>query len=266
MTVGGIGVRAGVRRVASPPVTETNGAAAIVAGWYPDPAGRFELRYHNGGAWTADVSTDGERYVDPQGTRPSVRPVGSGGGRNRLAVAAMVLGITSVSLGWIPFVFALAAVAAVLGIVFGVAGRARAAQSGVGGGFALTGIITGFVGLLVCALGLVFTIAFARAIDAYTDPEPSTAVIDRCTLDGSTAIAAGTITNDGSKRTDYSIRVDFVRAGTNNVARSARVEIDDLDAGATAPFSVTRNVSVDEIDCVIARVDGPLPFGVDVDG
>ncbi|MBA3281891.1 MAG: DUF2510 domain-containing protein, partial [Acidimicrobiia bacterium] len=23
-----------------------------VSGWYPDPTGRFEYRYHNGHAWT----------------------------------------------------------------------------------------------------------------------------------------------------------------------------------------------------------------------
>ena len=36
-----------------------------MSGWYPDPTGRFEYRYHNDRHWTADVSTNGQRYVDP---------------------------------------------------------------------------------------------------------------------------------------------------------------------------------------------------------
>ena len=40
-------------------------------GWYPDPSGRFEFRFHNGSLWTADVSTNGQRYVDPLGAAPS---------------------------------------------------------------------------------------------------------------------------------------------------------------------------------------------------
>ena len=43
-------------------------------GWYPDPSGRFEFRFHNGSLWTADVSTNGQRYVDPLGAATQ-RPV-----------------------------------------------------------------------------------------------------------------------------------------------------------------------------------------------
>ena len=36
--------------------------------WYPDPTGRFEYRFYNGQQWTADVSVNGHRSVDPFGT------------------------------------------------------------------------------------------------------------------------------------------------------------------------------------------------------
>ncbi len=36
-------------------------------GWYPDPLGRYDHRWFNGTSWTADVSTDGARHVDPLG-------------------------------------------------------------------------------------------------------------------------------------------------------------------------------------------------------
>lgn len=40
-------------------------------GWYPDPLGRYDNRWFNGTSWTADVSTDGARRVDPLGIKSS---------------------------------------------------------------------------------------------------------------------------------------------------------------------------------------------------
>ena len=40
-------------------------AAAATPSWAPDPSGRNELRYWDGRAWTADVSTGGVQSVDP---------------------------------------------------------------------------------------------------------------------------------------------------------------------------------------------------------
>ena len=44
---------------------------AYPAGWYPDPLGRFDHRWYDGARWTADVSLDGVRRVDPGGIAPS---------------------------------------------------------------------------------------------------------------------------------------------------------------------------------------------------
>jgi Protein of unknown function (DUF2510) len=35
------------------------------AGWYPDPSGRFEMRYWDGTAWTEHVSRGGQQFTDP---------------------------------------------------------------------------------------------------------------------------------------------------------------------------------------------------------
>ena len=40
-------------------------ATAAVPAWAPDPSGRHELRYWDGRAWTADVSTGGVQTSDP---------------------------------------------------------------------------------------------------------------------------------------------------------------------------------------------------------
>jgi hypothetical protein len=45
---------------ATPPATPS-----VPAGWYADPAGRFELRYWDGTAWTEHVSRAGQQYTDP---------------------------------------------------------------------------------------------------------------------------------------------------------------------------------------------------------
>ena len=37
---------------------------AVPAGWYADPAGRFELRYWDGGTWTEHVSRAGQQFTD----------------------------------------------------------------------------------------------------------------------------------------------------------------------------------------------------------
>lgn len=39
-------------------------APAVPAGWYADPAGRFELRYWDGGTWTDHVSRGGQQFTD----------------------------------------------------------------------------------------------------------------------------------------------------------------------------------------------------------
>ncbi|MFN6122789.1 MAG: DUF2510 domain-containing protein [Actinomycetes bacterium] len=53
----------------TPAATYTPAPAAAVpavpAGWYADPAGRFELRYWDGSTWTEHVSRAGQQYTDP---------------------------------------------------------------------------------------------------------------------------------------------------------------------------------------------------------
>lgn len=57
---------------AAVPATPTPAAApdpapapAVPAGWYADPAGRFELRYWDGSTWTEHVSRAGQQFTDP---------------------------------------------------------------------------------------------------------------------------------------------------------------------------------------------------------
>ena len=47
--------------------------SAPVAGWYPDPSGRFQLRWWDGRDWSEHVATWGAMYVDPpRATAPTL--------------------------------------------------------------------------------------------------------------------------------------------------------------------------------------------------
>ena len=54
-----------VAAAAPAPAPAPAASDAVPAGWYPDPSGRFELRYWDGSRWTEHVSRAGQQYTDP---------------------------------------------------------------------------------------------------------------------------------------------------------------------------------------------------------
>ncbi|CAN5611786.1 phospholipid scramblase-related protein [soil metagenome] len=54
-----------MRAVTDLPDPPTAAGAGAAADWYPDPAGRHELRYFDGSQWTEHVSSHGRQSVDP---------------------------------------------------------------------------------------------------------------------------------------------------------------------------------------------------------
>jgi Protein of unknown function (DUF2510) len=245
-------------------VTDETGAAA---GWYADPTGRYEHRYYNGRAWTADVSAGGQRFVDQLGLEPTVNPSTDtpDGARNGMGTAAMVLGIVAISTSWMPFAVVLGVIAGVLALVFGWIGLRRAENSGTGRSFAIVGLATGASALAAATVGVVLTMVVLHAYDDYLNPQPNAVVVTECELQGSRATMTGVLTNTGEHTADYSVLVGFVRTGTDNAHRSKRVNIDDVAPGADATFTAQAQIDLEAIDCVILDVNGPLPFGVTVD-
>ena len=53
------------RLVAAAPAAQPAATPQVPAGWYADPAGRFELRYWDGSTWTEHVSRAGQQFTDP---------------------------------------------------------------------------------------------------------------------------------------------------------------------------------------------------------
>jgi hypothetical protein len=246
------------------PPRPTSTPGAVTPGWHPDPSGRFEYRYHNGMSWTADVATGGQRYVDTVHTAPVPPAQVVPGGRtgNGIATAALTCGIISLALGWIPVVFALGLILAVLAVVFGVVGLRRARAIGHGRGFAIAGLLTGSLGVLVAIGGLVFTVVVYRAIERFENPAAHVAAIEQCSMDDRRAVAIGSLRNASDHGADFTVVVEFRRPASGVLVSSSRVRLDDVAPAASVPFEVSRLVTVDDIDCVIAEVTGPLPFGV----
>lgn len=60
---GGWGGGASAGGAPAAPAAQT--APSVPPGWYADPAGRYELRYWDGSAWTEHVSRAGQQYTDP---------------------------------------------------------------------------------------------------------------------------------------------------------------------------------------------------------
>lgn len=259
--------------------------SGVQPGWYADPLRRFELRYYNGAAWTADVSTGGDRFVDPMGVAVDPggpqrsggagsvdgagsvegRGAGDGSNANPAATAAMVLGIIAIAVAWLPFVVVVGALAGILAVVFGVVGRRRAGPSGDGRSRATIGLITGTSALVAAVLGVVLTFIVLDEYDAYVDPSPHEVTITSCEVVGSRSSATGTLENLGTESTDFSVLIGFVRPGTDNPHRTSRVVLDEVGAGASADFEAERQVELDAVDCIVVEVTGPLPFGLSLD-
>jgi hypothetical protein len=248
-------------------MTEDRGVAP---GWYADPLRRYEHRWFNGRTWTADVSLGGVRSVDPFG----VDPMGPGrapgspagpGARNGVATASMVLGIVAVSIAWMPVFVVLGVIAAVLALGFAVAGIRRARTSGVGRSFALAGLATASGALAVSVLGFWLTGVVLDAYGEFVDPAPHEVVVTACELQGARAVMSGELENMGRSTASFTVLVSFVRPGTDNARRTDRVIIDDVAPGERVEFEASGQVDLDDVDCLISEVTGPLPFGIEID-
>ncbi|CAB4888366.1 unannotated protein [freshwater metagenome] len=245
------------------------------AGWYPDPIHRFEYRYYNGTAWTGDVSVAGHRYIDPlPGT--ALGAGGAGGAawapqrgpttaRPR-AIAALALALSSILTGWVPFLCAVALVAAILAVVFGFSAlaRSRAEQQtnphNDGRRMALASIMLAPIACAVCGVGIWLTVVTVREFDQFSYVGTYAVTTTRCAVQADAAHFEGTITNESDTTQSYHLMAEFLRAGTTNVLYTAGVDITGVAPGATQPWSIEHTVTVAKLDCRISAVTGPLPF------
>jgi len=223
----------------------------VQAGWYPDPTGDHEFRYHNGAGWTGDVATNGVRQVTPV---PDLSTPRFPQRRDpRSGTVAMVFGILSMTIGWIPFVCFVAVFFALVAIVVGV--RRRRFESARGA--AVVGIVTGVVGLALSLVGVWLSVVLIRAVAEFEDPGPHEVELTACEdVDGTTR-ATGEIVNldDGDRSYTIVIRLDE--------ETTVDAVVDDVSPDERRPFSVDEDLRFAELDCSIVEVNGPRPFGLE---
>lgn len=235
-------------------------SGAFPAGWFPDPLGRYEHRWFNGTTWTSDVSTDGQRYVDPFGISAGPgnagQPAPEGNGP---ATAAITCGIIGTLLAWMPFVVVIGAALGVLALVFGAKGRRRARENGRGRAMAVTGTVTGVLALGLCVVGVITSVITFREVVAYAEPGLTTVTVDECVIDGRSASVTGTLTNESAKTRGYTLFVTVDDTRTS-------VVIDDVAPDATVDWHAILRDDVIVFSCepdVI--VNGPFPFGLEME-
>jgi hypothetical protein len=248
-------------------VIDPSPPAGPPAAWYPDPTGRYEHRFYNGRTWTADVSRAGVRGFDPLG----VEPAPAEPHHDRRATAALVLGVVAATTAWMPFLFVVGVVCAVLAICFGVAAMRRRPRDRRG--FAAAGLVLGAVAVPLAAVGVWLSAVVLGVVDRYLDPPSHAIELTTCAVDGgvgtpATLHVAGTITNTDDHAGAFRVRVEATIGG----GRRERLvfELEPLPAGHSMAFERTEPLTAYEADgtapqCEVTDVTGPLPFGVDVE-
>jgi hypothetical protein len=288
-----------VLAVSDRPDTSQNGNAhtspsGAVSGWFPDPLRRYEHRWFNGVSWTADVSVDGQRFVDPlplSSPPAQVQPPGwatpqgySGPGfgtlpagmvprqpSRTLAVLALIAGLVAVATGWMPIFFVGGAIAGIAAITLGAVARSRIRDGRArGSGMALAGLILGPIGLGLCVVGVMLTAVLLREVRDFTEPGPTDVEITSCEVDGPAVRIRGTIENLDAVPHDYSIVLEVYDATQTRSNREVidrdNVEVRDVDADEVRTWELlmlTRGSTPTEARCEFYAVNGPFPFGLD---
>ncbi len=179
-----------------------------------------------------------------------------------MAVASFVTALSAVAVGWIPFIFVIAAGAALAAVVFGIIGLKTARRhDGYGTGFASAGLALSPVALAVCVGGFFFTKALVRELRDFVEPGPHELVVDQpCLLDDGRATLHGTITNLDDHNRTYRIVVDF---SNDDETKSVTVAVADVGPGDQAEWSSSAEIGGTSAECTVTDVFGPLPFDID---
>ena len=76
-------------------------------GWYPDPFGRYQVRYWDGNAWTANVSTNGATAIDAPTGVPVPMQAPAIVDPNQITSDDKTWAVLSLILGWVIALIAL---------------------------------------------------------------------------------------------------------------------------------------------------------------
>lgn len=245
-----------------------NDQSAYGAGWFPDPARRYELRWYNGHAWTGDVSVNGQRYVDPipasvsgPATPPPMAGPPNGTPSRSLAVLAMIAGLVAVTTAWMPVVVVLGAIAALTGVVLGAIALSRVSSGLASGrGLARAGLALGVVGVALTPIGISLTGRVVDELRLFAEPGPLSVDITTCRVDDGRLDVTGSIVNLDDTVRGYVIILELsdIR-GRDDVVQ---ISVDDVEPDRPRQWSTDAPSALDgDLRCSF-DVTGPYPFGI----
>ncbi len=94
----------------------------------------------------------------------------SSGGGNGAAVAALIIGILSFLVAFIPYIGLAGVLGGIAALILGIVGRKKAKQVNNGAGMAMAGIITGVLGIIIGIASTVIVTVFLQNVgDGFVD-------------------------------------------------------------------------------------------------
>lgn len=221
-------------------------------GWLPDPTGRYQFRWFNGQTFTADVSMQGTRFVDPlpiasQRDQPS----------RGMAVAGFVVALVAALLSWLPFVFVAGGVACIVSFFVSLVGLRRSrVQAGYGRTLALAGVLISVLAAGLTVAGFYFTRYVIRELDKLGDLGAYEVVVDSCTSQDGLTILDGRLTNLDDARHHYYVDVEFVVDGVVVARRS--LDVGPLDPEEQGELHAAEFIDDGPVECRFSNVYGLL--------
>jgi hypothetical protein len=150
----------------------------------------------------------------------------------------------------------------VLGLIFGLRGLKRSRRSGSGRGKAITGIVTGGVGIALSIVGIVWTVSMVREVLAFIEPGAVASDVAACTIDDREITVEASVTNLSDRTRDYTVYavIDVPRVGDLMSA------VDSIAPGESRTVMLQRVYLGSETTCQARLVvQGPLPYGLEMD-
>jgi hypothetical protein len=129
-----------------------SGSATPPAGWFPDPTGRFEQRYWDGGAWTDHVARGGQQLLDAPGAPAGA--VASGTATTTTRVPSTTASPAGPAAPWDTTTFVLLVLATVfcaglVGVIVGAINLKKPARKSQAQILLIVGIVMIVIGVLV---------------------------------------------------------------------------------------------------------------------
>jgi len=175
-----------------------------------------------------------------------------------MATVALILALTGVGLGWIPFLYAVGAVAAVAGAVFGfIALKRIKAGTERGKPAALWAIGLLPVAIAVVAFGSWFTSRTLNAFDRYNNPPAHELTIGRCQAAGDQIEFGGTLQNLSDAPSDFNVAIAMESASGRRFSR--RIKLADVAPKESRPWNASTELLGGNVTCRVTKVFGPSP-------